>query len=138
MKLLSFTLAALASSAAVVADNLTISDNLLYSPINAQKLLAMANDTTALNSGWYPEYTTRDGQWVWFAPMPDGWTAGLFPAALYVMQDRERMCPALATGTDWLSLARQWTAPLLKQLTGPTVLSSLGFLSYPFQYELIL
>lgn len=105
---------------------------LLFSPLIAQKVAATANDF----NGTFPQYTTRDsGAWLWFSP--NTWTSGFFPATLYAMNTRKQLCPGTASTTDWLSKGREWSLPLVPIETHNTVQHDVGFISYPFQEELL-
>jgi hypothetical protein len=130
--------AVFASSTSLVVATLQLSTNLLYSPVNNQKIVNLASNTIALNAGWFPKYTTHTGKWVWFPPIPDGWTAYYLSSMLFAMNERQQLCPGLADGVDWVGLGRNWSAPLLKQLEHNTVQSAVGSFSVPFQADLAL
>jgi hypothetical protein len=106
---------------------------LLFSPLVAQKVAATSNDF----SGTFPQYTTRDtGKWLWFTP--NTWTSGFFPATLYAMNTRKQLCPHTIPGNyDWLTKGRDWSLPLVSIETHNTVQHDVGFISYPFQEELL-
>lgn len=120
----------LVAAAATAKSN--IPADLLFSPLVAQKVATTANSF----SGTFPQYTTRDtGKWLLFSP--NTWTSGFFPATLYAMNTRKQLCPGSASGTDWLSKGRDWSLPLVPIETHNTVQHDVGFISYPFQEELL-
>jgi len=54
------------------------------------------------------------------------------------MNTRKELCPgSSASDTDWLSLGRDWSLPLVPIETNNTVQHDVGFISYPFQEELL-
>jgi hypothetical protein len=106
----------------------------LFSPLIAQKVSATA---TSFN-GNYPQYTTRDtGAWLLFSV--NTWTSGFFPATLYEMNTRQGLCPSSgsASGVNWLALGRSESGPLAAIETVNTVEHDVGFISFPFQAELV-
>ncbi|GAA6027281.1 hypothetical protein JCM8097_002554 [Rhodosporidiobolus ruineniae] len=107
----------------------------LFSSTSLNRVLALAN-STATPASW-PEYTSTDGQWQ-LEPESD-WTSGFFPSSLFLLHERtSALCPRDADGTDWLSLARTWSAGLYNP--SADVLSSwthdVGFNSLPILDEL--
>jgi hypothetical protein len=130
LKLL-LTMRAVCSLVAVAAKP-NLPTDLLFSPLIAQKVATTANSF----SGTFPQYTTRDtGKWLLFSP--NTWTSGFFPVTLYAMNTREQLCPQSASGTDWLAKGRDWSLPLVPIETHNTVQHDVGFISYPFQEELL-
>jgi len=133
------SLVLLATSVTVFTQALKLTtDNPLYSPLNPKKVYAAAGNAGALQNGWYPDYTTPDtGKWVWTTSSDrTGWASGFFPSMLYLMAERERLCPGTAPNVDWTSLARSWSTPLLKLQTQNTLESAIGMAAIPFQHEL--
>ncbi|KAI0345210.1 glycoside hydrolase family 88 protein [Trametopsis cervina] len=125
----------LASASASLASDLSLPAE-LFSPLIAQKVLATAQ--TARNPPSYPQYTDRvQGTWQWFSP--DTWTTGFFPATLYALNDRARICPTdELTGTDWVALGQRWSSAEVPLETHTGVGHDVGFLSFPFAEELLL
>ncbi|BGP39896.1 hypothetical protein JCM10449v2_003852 [Rhodotorula kratochvilovae] len=75
--------------------------------VNKVRQLAQSSQTP---SQW-PEYTDGAGAWV-LQPETD-WTSAFFPSALYSLHHRfTALCPDDGDGTDWLALARAWSAAL--------------------------
>ncbi|GBE82687.1 d-4,5 unsaturated -glucuronyl hydrolase-like protein [Sparassis crispa] len=106
----------------------------LYSPLVAQKILRTA--LTEHEPAIYPQYTDRTaGDWIYF--VPDLWTSGFFPATLYAMNTRAKLCHSKAGNTSqWLELGRQWSTAEVPLEHNNTVGHDVGFLSYPFVEEL--
>ena len=106
----------------------------LFSPLVGQKVLKTAQSLT--NPPQYPQYTDRDeGNWIWF--VPDQWTAGFFPATLYAMHERTKLCGTqTVSGSHWLELGRAWSTGEIPSETHTGVGHDVGFLSYPFMDEL--
>jgi hypothetical protein len=130
--------ALLAISTSVIAKDLKLSSNHLYERITTEKVFAASHNDGALQNGCYPQYTTRDtGKWIW-EPIssPSGWTSGFFPSMLYLMGEREKLCPGLAPNVDWTFLGRAWSNPLLKLQSNNTIQSSIGMAAFPFIDEL--
>jgi hypothetical protein len=121
----------LLTSCSVLAADLPT--DLLFSTLVAEKVARTANNF----SGTFPQYTTRDtGDWLYFSP--NTWTSGFFPATLYAMNTRRQLCPdADASQSDWVALGRAWSLPLVPIETHNTVQHDVGFISYPFQEELL-
>lgn len=110
----------------------------LYSTLVAQKVLATASNSTVPQQ--YPQYTDRTaGKWLYFKP--DTWTSGFFPATLYALDARAKLCPQANDSnlvkTDWLDLARQWSTAEVPLETTNTLGHDVGFVSFPFQEELL-
>lgn len=126
LMLLSSAYLALSASSALPAE--------LFSPLVAQKVLATAQ--TAQSPAQYPQYTDRiQGVWQYFSP--DTWTSGFFPSTLYALNTRASICPTGdLTSTDWVSLARSWSAAEVPLETKTSVGHDVGFLSFPFAEEL--
>lgn len=107
--------------------------NELYSPLIASKVLAIANAEPSPPT--YPEYTDRtQGVWKYFPPTT--WTSGFFPALLYLLDTRSKLCPS-PDQPDWLTLGRSWSGGLVPLEDNKTLDHDVGFLSYPFQQELL-
>ena len=105
----------------------------LFSPLVTQKFLATAQ--TQQNPPEYPQYTTHTGVWDYF--VPDTWTSGFFPVALYALRDRATLCPSSGlNATDWVTLAQTWSAAEIPLETKTGVGHDVGFLSFPFVQEL--
>ncbi|GAA5857512.1 hypothetical protein JCM8547_009311 [Rhodosporidiobolus lusitaniae] len=109
----------------------------LYAPSVADKVLSLANSSTAPPTAW-PEYTdAQTGEWV--IKDESDWTSGFFPSSLYLLHERfSVLCPQDSPGTDFLSLARLWSSPLY--FPSSPILSSwthdVGFNSVPMMDEL--
>ncbi|KAF8509559.1 d-4,5 unsaturated-glucuronyl hydrolase-like protein [Gautieria morchelliformis] len=105
----------------------------LYSPLIAPKVQAIAE--TEPNPANYPQYTDRtQGIWEYFTPTT--WTSGFFPALLYLLDTRSKLCPSL-NQPDWLSMGRDWSVGLVPLEDNKNLDHDVGFLSYPFQQELL-
>ncbi|KAI0329874.1 d-4,5 unsaturated-glucuronyl hydrolase-like protein [Cubamyces sp. BRFM 1775] len=106
----------------------------LFSPLVGEKVLKTAQSFP--NPAQYPQYTDRDeGNWIWFSP--DQWTSGFFPATLYAMYERTKLCGTQAvSGSQWLELGRAWSTGEVPLETHTGVGHDVGFLSYPFMDEL--
>ncbi|KAJ8699384.1 hypothetical protein PTI98_002505 [Pleurotus ostreatus] len=80
----------------------------LFSPLVARKVLATAKMPPIPIQ--YPQYTdTTTGNWLWFNS--DAWATGFFPATLYEMHRRQKLCGHKhgVGGVDWLKLGRTWS-----------------------------
>ncbi|KAI5125003.1 hypothetical protein M0805_007427 [Coniferiporia weirii] len=85
----------------------------------------------------YPEYTDSAGKWLYF--QTDSWTTGFFPTMLYALNTRTSLCPEDGlNSTDWVGQARRWSTPEISLETNNTQGHDVGFLSFPFQEELLL
>jgi hypothetical protein len=126
----------------------------LFSSSTLSKVLTLAN-TTATPSTW-PEYTGADGSWELEAE--SDWTSGFFPSSLYLLHQRDLLCPSVrplpvihssvrhsadyvsqsADGTDWLALARTWSSGLYapSEAVLASWLHDVGFNSFPMLEEL--
>jgi len=105
----------------------------LYSPLITSKVLAIANAEPSPAN--YPQYTDRiQGIWQYFTPTT--WTSGFFPALLYLLDTRSKLCPA-HDQPDWLALGRSWSLGLVPLEDDNTLDHDVGFLSFPFQQELL-
>ncbi|KAH9915796.1 glycoside hydrolase family 88 protein [Epithele typhae] len=84
----------------------------LFSPLIAKKVLATAEAFPS--PAMYPQYTDRvEGKWNWV--ILDKWTTGFFPATLYAMHARTKLChhSSVGDGDQWLALdARGHTGDL--------------------------
>lgn len=108
----------------------------LYSPLLYSKVAQTANNQP--NPPRYPQYTDRvRGEWRFF-DTANTWTTGFFPATLYALNEREDLCPGSTGGFDWLALGRQWAAGIVPFDVNNHFEHDVGFVSYPFQYELTL
>ncbi|TFK80125.1 glycoside hydrolase family 88 protein [Polyporus arcularius HHB13444] len=136
MLALSFVALALsACSVSAAASGFVAPPAELFSPLVAQKVLKTA--TAFPNPAQYPQYTDRvNGDWIWFTP--DQWTTGFFPATLYAMYERTKLCTHSNAGdaSQWLSLARTWSTGEVPLETNTGVGHDVGFLSFPFMDEL--
>ena len=116
----------------VVQDSCAAVPANMFSPLIAQKV----SSTAAAFAGNYPQYTTTNtGAWLFFSP--DTWTSGFFPATLYEMNVRQKLCPSSGAGPNWLALGRSETAAIAHIETDDTVMHDVGFISFPFQAELV-
>lgn len=108
----------------------------LYSTLVADKTY---NATNAVKqSTWtFPQYTsTSTGSWIWFGA--ETWTSGFFPGSLYLLNTRAKKCPTSnAAKYDWLALGRKWSEGLVQIETNNGVQHDVGFISFPFQEELL-
>ena len=108
----------------------------LFSPLVAQKVLATAQSFP--NPAAYPQYTDRvEGVWQWFDP--DTWTTGFFPSTLYAMHRRTQLCrdTDVGDGAQWLELGRTWATPEIPLEHNNHLEHDVGFVSFPFQDELV-
>ena len=103
----------------------------LYSPLISSKVRSTA--TSESNPPIYPQYTDSTvGQWQDF--VPDTWTTGFFPATLYALNTRAKLC-GTGDGGTWVQLGRQWSTGEIPLETNNTVGHDVGFLSMPFVEE---
>ncbi|KAF8521923.1 glycoside hydrolase family 88 protein [Hysterangium stoloniferum] len=104
----------------------------LFSPLIATKVQAVAESTPVPSV--FPQYTDRtSGVWNYFE-LPF-WTSGFFGGILYLLDTRSKLCPSKQA--DWLALGRNWSVSLLPLADDKTLDHDVGFLSYPFQAELL-
>lgn len=104
----------------------------LYSPLISQKILKIAQNEP--NPAKYPQYTDRTaGTWQYFSP--NTWTSGFFPATLYALNTRAKLC-GTNDGDSWAQLGRQWSTAEIPLEANNTVGHDVGFLSMPFMEEL--
>ncbi|KAF9533511.1 glycoside hydrolase family 88 protein [Crepidotus variabilis] len=107
----------------------------LFSPLIAQKVLHTYQSLPSLNQ--YPHVTdSTQGKWKY---MPsDWWTAGFFPATLYLMNTRKTQCGASneQAMADWLNLGRSASSALLGVTDAGDVGHDVGFVSFAFSEEL--
>ncbi|GAA5842476.1 hypothetical protein JCM11251_007324 [Rhodosporidiobolus azoricus] len=106
----------------------------LFSQETYFKVLSTANSSEAPST--WPEFTTSDGRW---SSQPEtDWTSAFFPVSLFLLHERSLLCPQDTVDTDWLALARSWSAALYSP--SEEVVSSwthdIGFNSLPELYEL--
>ena len=113
----------------------------LFSSIIPQKITVIASNFTG--SGSYPQYTDSNlGEWQYFPA--DTWTTGFFPSSLYALNTRQSLCngsdslDTTLNETDWLGLARSWSAAESLLPGNNTVGHDVGFLSLPFREDLLL
>lgn len=107
----------------------------LFSSIIAQKVSQVASNFSS--PALYPEYTDDSGKWMYF--QADTWTTGFFPAMLYALNTRASLCSEGGLNeTDWLGEARRWSTPEVALETNNTQGHDVGFLSYPFQAEIVM
>jgi len=105
----------------------------LFSSLIAPKVLAIAQAEPSPAN--YPQYTDRtQGIWQYFTPTT--WTSGFFPGLLYLLDTRSKLCP-VQDETDWLALGRSWSVGLVTLENNKNLDHDVGFLSYPFQQELL-
>jgi hypothetical protein len=111
--------------------------NHLFDPLIAQKLLTTAHLAPGIPTS-YPQYTTRDtGAWILLPA--DTWTSGFLPATFYVLAERAKLCPRSMHGTtrdQWLEIARTSATGEIPLEEHTSVGHDVGFLSFPFVYEL--
>lgn len=104
----------------------------LYDPLVSQKILKTAQNEP--NPAKYPQYTDRTaGAWQYFAT--DTWTSGFFPATLYALNTRAKLC-GKSDGDSWVQLGRQWSTGEIALQTKNSVGHDVGFISMPFIEEL--
>ena len=111
----------------------------LFSPLIYQKAIKVASNLST--PVLYPQYTNESGDWLYFKL--NTWTTGFLPSLLYALDERAELCSNSTTnangtrnGTDWLSLARAWSAPEIAMERSNTIGHDVGFASFPFQDEL--
>jgi len=105
----------------------------LYSRIVSSKVLATAGDRRDGQS--YPHNTDQvNGTWNYVGT--DWWTSGFFPATLYSMNRRSKLCPSTVDQVDWVNLGQVWSADLTRLLIRNSVGHDVGFISFPFGDEL--
>ncbi|KAH8832001.1 glucuronyl hydrolase [Flagelloscypha sp. PMI_526] len=108
----------------------------LYSPLVPQKILAAYQKTP--DPIQYPQYTYTNGTWELFPA--DVWTSGFFPATMYALEERKGLCGATKSNglgiANWANLGRALTSGLMALEVQNTVGHDVGFLSFPFAYEL--
>jgi hypothetical protein len=118
-----------------LADGATVPSE-LYSSTVPQKILAAYNKTP--NPIQYPQYTWTNGTWRFFGA--DTWTSGFFPATMYALNERKQLCGATSANglgiANWVKLGRALTSGLAALEVKNGVGHDVGFLSYPFAYEL--
>lgn len=107
----------------------------LFSSEIQQKLHRVATDTVGVPST-FPEFTSPNYTWT-SMPIPT-WTDGFFSSALYLLDSRAKLCHQKSE-VDWVSLGQLWSTGLLtlETLDPLTLDHDVGFLSYPFQKELL-
>ncbi|GJJ12253.1 hypothetical protein Clacol_006494 [Clathrus columnatus] len=102
-----------------------------------QKIYQVASGSQAtIIPTTFPEYTAPDHTWVSF-PLTT-WTDGFFASALYLLDTRAKLCRRQSE-FDWVSLGRTWSTGLLalENIDPSNLDHDVGFLSYPFQKELL-
>jgi hypothetical protein len=103
----------------------------LYSPLISSKILTIAQAQP--NPPTYPQYTdSTAGKWQYF--VPDTWTSGFFPATLYALNTRAKLCGS-GGGDTWVQLGRQWSTGEIPLEQKNTDGHDVGFLSMPFVEE---
>ena len=75
--------------------------------------------------------------WLWFNAQGT-WTSGFFPATLYALNTRTRLCGQGSTNTDWRALGQRWSSLLLPITRSNSVQHDVGFISFPFVEEYLL
>jgi hypothetical protein len=109
----------------------------LFSPLIPSKVHTIAARQPPTS---YPQYTITDkGTWKYFNP--DGWTTGFFPATLYALAERAKICHGRgAAGNwseqEWIDLGRSWSTGLIPLTVSNHQGHDQGFLSFPFVEEL--
>ncbi|KAH8832000.1 glucuronyl hydrolase [Flagelloscypha sp. PMI_526] len=109
----------------------------LYSSIIPQKVLATYQKIP--DPIQYPQITTTSGTWQLSGA--DQWTSGFFPAIVYALEERTRLCGASESNglniANWVDLGRALTSGLAAlEIHNNNVGHDVGFLSFPFVYEL--
>ena len=136
MLALSFVAIALsASQALAAATGFLAPPKELFSPLVKEKVLKTALQFP--NPPKYPHLTDRvEGKWQW-NPV-DWWTTGFFPATLYAMHERTKLCRTSDVGdaAQWLELGQTWATGSIPLEVRNSVGHDVGFLSYPFLDEL--
>jgi hypothetical protein len=103
----------------------------LYSPLLSSKIRTTAQGES--NPPKYPQYTdATSGKWQDF--IPDTWTSGFFPATLYALNTRAKLCNT-GDGDAWVALGRQWSTGEIPLETKNTLVHDVGFVSMPFVEE---
>ena len=106
----------------------------LFSSLIAQKASQLASNITS--PVLYPQYTDASGKWQDF--FADTWTTGFLPTLFYALNSRASLCnDSGLNGTDWLTEARIWSTPEIPLEAQNTQGHDVGFLSFPFQEELL-
>src|ERR1700733_9366238 len=97
----------------------------LYSPLISSKIRTIAQSES--NPTTYPQYTDSTvGKWQYF--QPDIWTSSFFPAMLYALNTRAKLC-GTGDGDTWVELGRQWSTGVIPLETKNDVGHDVGFLS---------
>jgi hypothetical protein len=90
-------------------------------------------------SAWtFPQYTDSKGVWKWFAAQT--WTSGFYPAMAYLLNHRVPKCPDINPSRPagkWLAIGRKWSEGLVQIESNNQVRHDVGFISFPFQEELL-
>lgn len=129
------TLAVLATATA----SLALPSELFDASI-ATKLRATYTSQPPVPSVW-PQYTTSNGTWRYFGG--DTWTTGFFPATMYAMAERAGLCPELGlNASEWVGYGRASSSgeipgSSLSVQNQARLEHDVGFVSFPFQQELI-
>ncbi|KAF5373141.1 hypothetical protein D9758_001535 [Tetrapyrgos nigripes] len=105
----------------------------LFSPLISSKILKTSN--TLPSPIKYNQFTTTSGNWLFF--VPDTWTSGFFPSTPYALDARAKLCPDQADSTNWVDLGRSLSTGLIPLEHSNTQGHDVGFLSMPFQWELL-
>ncbi|KAI0806900.1 d-4,5 unsaturated-glucuronyl hydrolase-like protein [Fomes fomentarius] len=121
MRACSFVALALSVSQALAAATNLVDLPELFSPLVKEK---------------YPQLTDRvEGKWVWFPA--DYWTTGFFPATLYALYERTKLCRSdVGNAAQWLDLGRTWATGEIPLEVHNGQGHDVGFLSFPFMDEL--
>ncbi|GAA5893734.1 hypothetical protein JCM5296_001120 [Sporobolomyces johnsonii] len=111
----------------------------LFSSSAINKVLSLASSSSTTST--WPEYTSGAPDNTWVLEPESDWTSFSFPSTLYLLNERDTvLCPGSSNGTDWLGLARAWSAGLYDPSSD--VLASwthdVGFNSLPMADELLL
>lgn len=103
----------------------------LYSPLISSKVRIIAQGQPSPPT--YPQFTDSSaGKWQDFAP--NTWTSGFFPATLYALNTRAKLC-GTTDGDGWVALGRQWSTGLIPLEMQNTLGHDVGFVSMPFVEE---
>ena len=107
----------------------------LFSSLVEQKVLHIAQNEPS--PPMYPQYTDRvQGIWQYFN-VNNTWTTGFFPATLYALNTRDTLCNK-GSIADWVQLGGSWSAGIVPFEKVNGLEHDVGFVSFPFQEELLL
>lgn len=134
MRACSFVALALSVNQVLAATTNLVDLPELFSPLVKEKVLKTAQQFP--NFPKYPQLTDRvEGKWIWFPA--DYWTTGFFPATLYALYERTKLCRAnVGNAAQWLDLGRTWATGEIPLEVHNGQGHDVGFLSFPFMDEL--